>query len=171
MRCHLRNSWNQNCFVQRSVGCWFQEDERSSVAPGLHSSWRSSEDMYKGNPLSFNLVIGWCFPTHVSCLNYISGASPSPPSPGFHWRDWARFCVPLSFCLSWAPALCSHIPLRCPLCASLHCIFWNTNSSHILILIIVLDSYPELWPLQRMSCLSQMCGKRLAGPLWTSNKP
>lgn len=146
-----------------------------------HIAWTYSGDlqkMCKWHLLDFSFVIELRFPTcNISCLN-VSGAVSSYLVPCLHGGD--RNHVLLSFCLSWSPLLCLYIPLHSPMYASLHCIFWNTNLSHMLIIIIILDSYPELRDTMTPSTTiptksdqsEPMCVRRSERPLnWASKVP
>lgn len=140
-----------------------------------HTGWTYSGDLDKmlceGNLLSFSLATE-CLSQHNirrsnNIWNIVSSSSPT-------WLCWGERghvrCPIVLLCLLVSSLLCLCIPLPCPECANLHCILWNTNLSDRLIIIIILDSYPELtnrhhnplapWPPPGMSTLSQLCAKR-----------
>lgn len=143
VRYHIRDSWrNQEYFAWREqvLGTGF----RNMKGHLWHMAWIYSGDlqkmMYKWN-LNFSVVILLHFPTHnTSCLNSVSDAVPSC-FPVSTEKTCFTSCCP-SLLDSSLP--CSHISLHFPMCANLHFIFWNTNLSHMLIVIIFLDSYLEL---------------------------
>lgn len=144
VRHHIRDSWrNQECFAWREqvLGTGF----RNMKGHLWHMTWIYSGDLqkmtYKWNLLNVSVAILLYFPTHnTSCLNSVSDAAPSCFSVSIE-----KTCF-MSCCLSLLDSSlsCLYISRHCPVCANPHFIFWNTNLSHMLIIIIFLDSSLEL---------------------------